>query len=61
MADSIARRWWDRVAQIRNTLDASHSVHEAQAVSMERAVSELYSDACSPWFDGRAFLPERLI
>ena len=49
------RRWWDRVAQIRNDMDQSRTFHEAKAASMERAVAELIDDACSPWFDERAY------
>lgn len=48
------RRWWDRVAQVRNELDASHNFHEAQALAMERAVNELIDNACSPWFENAA-------
>lgn len=56
MSDSVTRSWWARVAQLRNGMDQSTSFHEAQALAMERAVNEMYSEACSPWFDERAFV-----
>jgi hypothetical protein len=49
------QRWWSRVGQIRNAMDQGRTFHEAQALSMERAVAEIVDDACSPWFDERAF------
>lgn len=49
------RRYWDRVAQILNTFDQRWNEWEQIARAHELAVIELYSDACAPWFDNRAF------
>ena len=36
-------------------MDQGVTFHEARARSIERAVAEIVDDACSPWFDLRAF------
>lgn len=49
------QRFWGRTAKIRNDMDQGVTFHEARARSIERAVAEIVDDACSPWFDLRAF------
>lgn len=51
--------FWSRVGQIRHAQDQSLAFHEAQAQAVEQAVAELVDDACSPWFDERAFAGAR--
>ena len=55
----ITRRAWNRLGQLRNEMDQRYSFHEAQALAIERAFDELYSEACSPWFDERSFFEQR--
>lgn len=55
MNNFAVRSWWNRVTKIRNAMDQTRSFNEAMATAMEQAVTELYDDACSPWFDNRSF------
>jgi hypothetical protein len=57
MSTYDTRRFWARVAELRNEppLNSMPSFHEAQALAIEQAVNELASEACAPWFDNTAF------